>query len=369
MAETPPFGEEPTGEPHVHAHPSGPSPEREAIGVTPGKVAIWFFLATEVMFFTGLIGTYIVLRAGSPSGMMSHYSNLFPPGTDLSARRDARGLVLDDAGNNRSQVVALIADASGSSADEVDHQLESTPTVVLVDSSYGPADLDGLRSALDAAGATTHLEPLEPVTWPMPYRMLVNPLSIDLTALNTFILICSSVTMVLALAAIQRGDKAQLSLYLLATIAIGSTFLGIQMYEYYQLMVGHRYSIGVSADGHFRPSSSLFASCFFTMTGFHGAHVTGGCSSLAGDLAPIALRRLFEREPCPRRARRALLALRRPRLDHPFHRRLSHLRGRPDRGGQCRWTPEGRRRPSSSPTPSTPPASAPTSASSWRCSC
>ena len=35
--------------------------------VTPGKVAMWLFLATEVMFFTGLIGSYIVLRAGSPA--------------------------------------------------------------------------------------------------------------------------------------------------------------------------------------------------------------------------------------------------------------------------------------------------------------
>ena len=34
--------------------------------VTPGKVAMWLFLSTEIMFFTGLIGSYIVLRAGSP---------------------------------------------------------------------------------------------------------------------------------------------------------------------------------------------------------------------------------------------------------------------------------------------------------------
>ena len=41
-------------------------------------------------------------------------------------------------------------------------------------------------------------------------------------------------------------------------------------------MVGHHYPPGISATAHFRPSVSLFASCFFTMTGFHGAHVTGG---------------------------------------------------------------------------------------------
>ncbi len=44
--------------------------------VTPGKVAMWMFLATEIMFFTGLIGSYIVLRAGSPA---TAYSNLYSP--------------------------------------------------------------------------------------------------------------------------------------------------------------------------------------------------------------------------------------------------------------------------------------------------
>ena len=53
MAETPPFGEEPTGDPHNHDHPSAgheghPSPP----AATPGKVAMWLFLATEVMFWS-----------------------------------------------------------------------------------------------------------------------------------------------------------------------------------------------------------------------------------------------------------------------------------------------------------------------------
>ena len=82
--------------------------------------------------------------------------------------------------------------------------------------------------------------------------------------------------MVLALSAFQRDDRRKGSLFLLATVLIGSTFLSVQVYEYYQLMFGHHYPPGISATGHFRPDVSLFASCFFTMTGFHGAHVTGG---------------------------------------------------------------------------------------------
>ncbi len=184
-------------------------PTVQAPPLSPGKVAIWLFLATEVMFFTGLIGTYIVLRAGSsPTG----YSNFYSPATDLSR-------VLK-----------------------------------------GPDRPEGLVTS----------------SWPRPYDAATNPLSIDLTAVNTFILICSSVTMVLGLSAIQRGQKRKGAWYVTATALIGSVFLGVQVYEYTQLMLVHHYPIGVSASGHFTPDVSLFASCFFTMTGFHGAHVAAG---------------------------------------------------------------------------------------------
>ncbi len=134
---------------------------------------------------------------------------------------------------------------------------------------------------LQSAGATAEDEPLKTYSWPLPYDELINPLAINLTAFNTFVLICSSVTMVLALSAIQDGKRGRGNFFLLATVLIGSFFLSIQVYEYYQLMVGHHYPPGISATGHFRPSVSLFASCFFTMTGFHGAHVTGGVILLA----------------------------------------------------------------------------------------
>ncbi len=194
--------------------PSRARPTVQAPPLSPGKVAIWLFLATEIMFFTGLIGTYIVLRAGSPP---TAYSREFPPGTDLS--------------------LELKRDPSGS----------------------------GLGLA----------------RWPRPYDRATNPLSIDLTAVNTFILICSSVTMVLALGAFQRDQKGRGARYLTATAFIGATFLGVQVYEYHQLMFGHHYPVGVSATGHFTPDVSLFASCFFTMTGFHGAHVAAGVVALA----------------------------------------------------------------------------------------
>jgi len=239
--------------------------------VTPGKFAMWLFLATEVMFFTGLIGSYIVLRAGS-----SHdsYSNLYSPATPLKALEDTHGILLKSAGKNPEQVEHLLRSSLGLSEEEAKQLVEEVPHALV--SRLTREKAEALAGQLKSLGALAQDEPLISHKWPKPYDELINPLAINLTAINTFILICSSVTMVLALAAIQDGKKHKGSLFLLATVLIGSTFLSIQVYEYYQLMVGHHFPPGISATGHFRPSVSLFGSCFFTMTGFHGAHVTGG---------------------------------------------------------------------------------------------
>jgi heme/copper-type cytochrome/quinol oxidase subunit 3 len=240
--------------------------------VTPGKVAMWLFLSTEIMFFTGLIGSYIVLRAGSPE---TAYSNLYSPGTNLTdTMLKSEGVLLTSAGADHEKVLALLKSVAGLTESQAELRLHELPHALI--SGLTPEKAEALEKALVTAGAAAEVERMETFKWPLPYNELTNPLSIDLTALNTFILICSSVTMVLALGALQDGNKAKCSGFLLATVLIGSCFLSVQIYEYYQLMVGHHYPPGISATGHFRPSVSLFASCFFTMTGFHGAHVLGG---------------------------------------------------------------------------------------------
>lgn len=274
MAQAPP-----TPAPHTESHSDTVSPNLQAHPVTPGKVAMWLFLATEVMFFTGLIGTYIVLRTGSPMGS---YSELYSPGTDLKLLTDSQGVILKSVGSSHEKVLAIFRKHHPDLDEhQAEHALEWVPNVVAND--LPPDEAEKLVAELKAAGAGAETRGLMGHTfdWPRPYDALVNPLSIDLTAFNTFILICSSVTMVLSLSAIQRGDKLKFNLWLLATVCIGSVFLSIQVYEYYQLMFGHHYPLGISPDGHFRPSRSVFASCFFTMTGFHGAHVAGGIIGLA----------------------------------------------------------------------------------------
>ncbi|HEX7117729.1 MAG TPA: cytochrome c oxidase subunit 3 [Longimicrobiales bacterium] len=143
------------------------------IGVYNQKFGMWVFLLSEVMFFTGLIGSYIILRFAHPE-------------------------------------------------------------------------------AFAAPGAV---------------------LNVPLTAANTFILIVSSVTMVKAFAAIESGDQAALKRWLLATVVLGVVFLSIQGIEYYKL-AEHGFVPMVSlyaADG-----GPLYGMTFYTLTGFHGAHVSIG---------------------------------------------------------------------------------------------
>jgi heme/copper-type cytochrome/quinol oxidase subunit 3 len=143
------------------------------MGVYNMKLGMWVFLLSEVMFFTSLIGAYIILRFANPDAF-------------------------------------------------------AEPGVVL---------------------------------------------NVPLTAFNTFLLICSSVTMVKAFAAIEEGDQRGLKMWLIATALIGMMFLGVQAFEYYKL-AGHGFVPNVA--GYHADGRPLYGATFYTMTGFHGAHVTIG---------------------------------------------------------------------------------------------
>jgi heme/copper-type cytochrome/quinol oxidase subunit 3 len=86
-----------------------------------------------------------------------------------------------------------------------------------------------------------------------------------LATLNTFVLITSSVTMVLALAAIQKDNVKGFLGYLAATSVLGLGFLGIKVFEYI-----HKIHEGITI------TSSLFGGFYYTMTGLHGLHMIGG---------------------------------------------------------------------------------------------
>lgn len=162
---------------HAAALPLDSDRPEPGAGVYNMKLGMWVFLLSEVMFFTSLIGAYIILRFAHPTAF-------------------------------------------------------AEPGVVL---------------------------------------------NVPLTAFNTFILICSSVTMVKAFAAIQQGDQRALKRWLLATAGIGAMFLGVQAFEYYKL-VEHGFVPNV--ENYTAEGQPLYGATFYTMTGFHGAHVLIGVLSL-----------------------------------------------------------------------------------------
>ena len=88
---------------------------------------------------------------------------------------------------------------------------------------------------------------------------------IPFTSVSAFQLLMSSVTMVLALAAIQRGNVRGMQIWLLATAILGLLFVSGQAYEFTQFV--HE---GLTLE------TNLFGTTFFVLTGFHGAHVTIG---------------------------------------------------------------------------------------------
>lgn len=91
----------------------------------------------------------------------------------------------------------------------------------------------------------------------------VDPIfGIGLPVINTAELIISSITMQFAVNAIKKGDRRALRNWLIPTLILGVLFLFGQGYEYTRL--------------GFLPTNGVFAAVFFTLTGFHGAHVTGG---------------------------------------------------------------------------------------------
>ena len=138
-------------------------------------------------------------------------------------------------------------------------------------------------------------------------KSLSGPLPIDVfdipvTSVSTFVLLMSSMSMVLAYAALNRGNLKVFRIWILSTALMGMTFLAFQVFEFrtfanYEVVVEcsqvgtgeltaledtvgargctdgeHEYEERVGLT----PKTNLFGTTFFTLTGFHGAHVTLG---------------------------------------------------------------------------------------------
>ena len=96
---------------------------------------------------------------------------------------------------------------------------------------------------------------------PHPHEIL----NIPFTSFSAFVLLMSSLTMVLALASVQRGNPRGTKIWLAATALLGMTFIAGQCYEF-----THFFFDGLKLQ------TNLFGCTFYVLTGFHGTHVTVG---------------------------------------------------------------------------------------------
>lgn len=94
----------------------------------------------------------------------------------------------------------------------------------------------------------------------------VDVLDIPTTSVSTFVLLMSSLMMVLAYSSIAKGNVRNFRIWILCTAFLGATFMGFQIFEFTEF----------AQHSGLTPKTNLFGSSFFTLTGFHGAHVTVG---------------------------------------------------------------------------------------------
>jgi len=120
-------------------------------------------------------------------------------------------------------------------------------------------------------------------TGPVELRDPWKVFDIPFTSVSSFVLLMSSLTMALAVGAIHRGDVRRCRAFLATTALLGATFIGGQVYEFTAFK---REGLGFT--------TNLFGSAFYTLTGFHGVHVSIGIMflmslfvmSLRGNLGP-----------------------------------------------------------------------------------
>jgi len=99
------------------------------------------------------------------------------------------------------------------------------------------------------------------VVGPKPHDLY----NIPFTSISSFVLLMSSLTMVLAVSAIQRGDQRRMRTWILTTALLGASFISGQVFEFTAFV---KEGMGFT--------TNAASSAFFTLTGFHGVHVTIG---------------------------------------------------------------------------------------------
>ncbi|MFQ5650596.1 MAG: cytochrome c oxidase subunit 3 family protein [bacterium] len=117
--------------------------------------------------------------------------------------------------------------------------------------------------------------------YPEAFHIGSASLDVLLGGINTAVLICSSLTMALAVYWAKQGDKRRIILFMVLTLALGCTFLGIKVVEY-----AHKVHAGLvpgtmfAYDGPMAGQVRIFFSFYFSMTGMHALHMVVGAGLL-----------------------------------------------------------------------------------------
>ena len=117
--------------------------------------------------------------------------------------------------------------------------------------------------------------------YPAAFSAASNHLNLVLGATNTAVLICSSLTMVLAVQSAQQGKEKQLMMFLVLTVFLGSAFLGIKSFEYAHKFHEHLFPGSTfTFPEPYAPQAQIFFSLYFVMTGLHALHMIVGIGVL-----------------------------------------------------------------------------------------
>jgi len=113
--------------------------------------------------------------------------------------------------------------------------------------------------------------------YPVAFHAGSHHLNIQLGGFNTAVLICSSLTMAMAVRCAQLGDRAKLTLFMILTLVLGFVFLGVKAVEYHDKWVHHLIpGLHFQWEGEGGREVQIFYSLYFAMTGLHATHMIVG---------------------------------------------------------------------------------------------
>ena len=237
-----------------------PIEEQTSTGINNRKLLMWAFLGSDCMFFGALISTFLVYRGRSGTSVLAFHES-------HDAIKDAIGLSV----GNLSIILILLAVVAfvftllAMRQGVVKRILPAVGALFIIVVIFQSIWIAGHQPEFTAHECAEMGGIVLPGNESCEVTVSENLFSIPITSISTFVLLMSSLSMVMALSSMERGNLPGFRTWLTATCILGVTFLGFQVFEFNAFL-----QEGLT------PRENLFGSTFYTLTGFHGAHVTLG---------------------------------------------------------------------------------------------